>query len=153
MARRALRLAHHPRPPADARRRLVKEERHPIPGVRVFCSSSSLPLPRRIPFAHFSRFEDLRIELWLRSDVTFQDDAGVEYVWKNNKPGLALQVLYLTRALRLLSFQVTNPCVCPALALRSAVQVAASGPFYSLVQGFQGRSREPACRALDAPPR
>lgn len=27
------------------------------------------------------------------SDVTFQDDAGVEYVWKNNKPGLALQVL------------------------------------------------------------
>ena len=28
-----------------------------------------------------------------RSDVTFQDDAGVEYIWKNNKPGLALQVL------------------------------------------------------------
>ena len=27
------------------------------------------------------------------SDVKFQDDAGVEYVWKNNKPGLALQVL------------------------------------------------------------
>jgi len=27
--------------------------------------------------------------------MTFQDDAGVEYVWKNNKPGLALQVLYL----------------------------------------------------------
>ena len=27
------------------------------------------------------------------SDVKFEDDAGVEYVWKNNKPGLALQVL------------------------------------------------------------
>jgi hypothetical protein len=27
------------------------------------------------------------------SDVKFQDDAGVEYVWKDNKPGLALQVL------------------------------------------------------------
>jgi len=26
------------------------------------------------------------------SDVRFQDDAGVEYVWKNNKPGLALQL-------------------------------------------------------------
>ena len=28
-----------------------------------------------------------------RSDVKVQDDAGVEYVWKNNKPGLSLQVL------------------------------------------------------------
>ncbi|KAI0255130.1 hypothetical protein BJV78DRAFT_1279723 [Lactifluus subvellereus] len=27
-----------------------------------------------------------------RDDVKFQDDAGVEYVWKNNKPGLALQL-------------------------------------------------------------
>jgi len=27
-----------------------------------------------------------------RVDVTFQDDAGIEYVWKNNKPGLALQL-------------------------------------------------------------
>jgi len=27
------------------------------------------------------------------SDVKFQDDSGVEYVWKDNKPGLALQVL------------------------------------------------------------
>ena len=26
------------------------------------------------------------------SDVRFQDDTGVEYVWKDNKPGLALQV-------------------------------------------------------------
>jgi len=30
------------------------------------------------------------IPFW--DDVTFQDDAGVEYVWKNNKPGLALQL-------------------------------------------------------------
>jgi hypothetical protein len=82
--------------------------------------------------------------------VTFQDDAGVEYVWKNNKPGLALQVLYLIWSL---SFQVTDLCVCPALALRPAVQVAASGPFYPFVQGFQGGPREPACGALDAPPR
>jgi hypothetical protein len=29
---------------------------------------------------------------FVASDVKFQDDAGVEYVWKNNKPGLALQV-------------------------------------------------------------
>jgi len=28
-----------------------------------------------------------------RDDVTWQDDTGVEYVWKNNKPGLALQLL------------------------------------------------------------
>jgi hypothetical protein len=27
--------------------------------------------------------------------VKFQDDAGVEYVWKNNKPGLALQVTHI----------------------------------------------------------
>jgi len=27
-----------------------------------------------------------------RDDVTWKDDAGVEYVWKNNKPGLALQL-------------------------------------------------------------
>ncbi|KAH9995681.1 hypothetical protein BJV74DRAFT_757952, partial [Russula compacta] len=30
------------------------------------------------------------IPFW--DDVTFQDDAGVEYVWKDNKPGLALQL-------------------------------------------------------------
>jgi len=27
-----------------------------------------------------------------RDDVTWQDGAGIEYVWKNNKPGLALQL-------------------------------------------------------------
>jgi hypothetical protein len=26
--------------------------------------------------------------------VKFLDDTGTEYVWKNNKPGLALQVLF-----------------------------------------------------------
>ncbi|KAF8501775.1 hypothetical protein F5888DRAFT_1609177 [Russula emetica] len=30
------------------------------------------------------------IPFW--DDVKFQDDAGVEYVWKDNKPGLALQL-------------------------------------------------------------
>jgi hypothetical protein len=32
-------------------------------------------------------------QIFCRSDVKFQDDAGVEYVWKDNKPGRALQVL------------------------------------------------------------
>ena len=35
MARRALRLAHHARPPSGARKRVAQEEHHPIPRVRV----------------------------------------------------------------------------------------------------------------------
>ncbi|KAI9457144.1 hypothetical protein F5148DRAFT_353558 [Russula earlei] len=64
-----------------------------------------------------------------RDDVTFRDDAGVEYVWKDNKPGLGLQLF--------------GP--------RSKTQPVAR--FHPHVQGLQCRPREPARRALDAPAR
>ena len=43
--------------------------------------------------------------------------------------------------------------ICVNVALRPTVQDATRGPFYPLAQGLQGRSREPARGALDAPVR
>jgi hypothetical protein len=49
-----------------------------------------------IPFREYARFFPHLVSVYLTecsSDVKFLDNSGTEYVWKNNKPGLALQVL------------------------------------------------------------
>ena len=64
------------------------------------------------------------------SDVKFLDDAGTEYIWKNNKPGLALQVLRLATVFSC-PFQ---PVRHPSVVVWSTVQDTTGRSFHSYIQ-------------------
>ena len=132
----------------DARSDLLTISGRPQTAASAWLKKSIMPFREYVSSSYDTPLH-LRTELYIcRSEVTFQDDAGVKYVWKNNSPGLALQVL--SPISDVFCFQAADPCALPNVALRPTIQDAARGPFYPLVQGLRGRSRESTRGALDA---
>jgi hypothetical protein len=81
----------------ESRSDLLTIRDHPQAPASAWLKKSFIPFWEYVLFFFFfSTLHQLnRRYRYYRSDVKFQDDAGVEYVWKNNKPGLALQVTHI----------------------------------------------------------